>query len=98
MKKYSPTTPSRRHMTTVTYRGVITHTEPHKPLTSGGKRDMGRNNLGRITVRHKGGGNKKLYRDVDFAFDKKNIPGKVVSVEYDPFRTSFISLVVYKDG
>lgn len=85
-------------MTTVTYRGVLTKSEPHKALTSGGKRDMGRNNLGRITVRHKGGGNKKLYRDVDFSFDKKEIPAKVVSVEYDPFRTSFISLVVYKDG
>lgn len=85
-------------MTNVTYRGVITHNEPHKALTSGGKRDMGRNNLGRITVRHKGGGNKKLFRSVDFMFDKKNIPAKVVSVEYDPMRTSFISLVVYKDG
>ncbi len=98
MKSYKPTSPSRRQMTTVTYRGVITHTEPHKPLTKGGKRDMGRNSQGRITVRHKGGGNKKLYRDVDFMFDKKDIPGKVVSVEYDPFRTSFISLVAYKDG
>ena len=98
MKKYSPTTPSRRKMTNVTYRGVITHTNPHKALTSGGKRDMGRNNQGRITTRHKGGGNKKLYRDVDFLFDKKNIPAKVVSVEYDPYRTSFISLVSYKDG
>ena len=85
-------------MTTVTYRGVITHSKPHKALTSGGKRDMGRNNLGRITVRHKGGGNKKLFRAVDFMFDKKNIPAKVVSVEYDPMRTSFISLVVYRDG
>ncbi len=98
MKKYAPTTPSRRNMTTVTYRGVITHSEPHKALTHGRKRDVGRNNLGRITVRHKGAGNKKLFRDVDFKFDKKNIPAKVVSVEYDPNRTSFISLVVYKDG
>ncbi len=98
MKTYKPTTKSRRAMTTVTYRGVITHSEPHKALTTGGKRDMGRNNLGRITVRHKGGGNKKLFRAVDFVFDKKNIPAKVVSVEYDPMRTSFISLVVYKDG
>jgi large subunit ribosomal protein L2 len=98
MKTYKPTSKSRRHMTNVMYRGVLTHTEPHKALTTGGKRDMGRNNLGRITVRHKGGGNKKLYRDVDFMFDKKNIQAKVVSVEYDPFRTSFISLVVYKDG
>jgi large subunit ribosomal protein L2 len=98
MKTYKPTSKSRRHMTNVMYRGVLTHSEPHKALTTGGKRDMGRNNLGRITVRHKGGGNKKLYRDVDFMFEKKNIPAKVVSVEYDPFRTSFISLVVYKDG
>lgn len=98
MKTYKPTSKSRRAMTTVTYRGVITHSKPHKALTSGGKRDMGRNNLGRITVRHKGGGNKKLFRAVDFVFDKKNIPAKVVSVEYDPMRTSFISLVVYKDG
>lgn len=85
-------------MTTVTYRGVVTHSEPYKPLTKGGKRDMGRNNLGRITVRHKGGGNKRLYREVDFMYDKKNIPAKVVSVEYDPNRTSFISLVNYADG
>ncbi|MBP6884413.1 MAG: 50S ribosomal protein L2 [Candidatus Pacebacteria bacterium] len=98
MKTYKPTSKSRRHMTNVMYRGVLTHTEPHKALTSGLKRDMGRNNLGRITVRHKGGGNKKLYREVDFMFEKKNIPAKVVSVEYDPFRTSFISLVAYKDG
>src|SRR4051812_39453932 len=98
MKSYKPTTKSRRHMTTVTYRGVLTASEPHKALTAGRKRDVGRNNLGRVTVRHKGAGNKRLYRDVDFMFDKKNIPGKVVSVEYDPNRTSFISLVVYKDG
>ena len=98
MKTYKPTTKSRRHMTTVTYRGVITHSEPHKALTVGRKRDVGRNNLGRITVRHKGAGNKKLFRDVDFMFEKKNIPAKVISVEYDPNRTSFISLVVYADG
>ena len=98
MKSYKPTTKSRRHMTTVTYRGVLTHSEPHKALTAGRKRDVGRNNLGRVTVRHKGAGHKRLYRDVDFMFDKKNIPGKVISVEYDPNRTSFISLVVYADG
>ena len=98
MKTYKRTTESRRHMTTVSYRGVITHTEPHKALTAGRKRDVGRNNLGRITVRHKGAGNKKLFRDVDFMFNKKNIPAKVISVEYDPNRTSFISLVVYADG
>jgi large subunit ribosomal protein L2 len=98
MKKYKPTSPARRQMTTVTYRGVVTHAKPHKALTSGGKRDVGRNSQGRITMRHKGAGNKRLYRLVDFMFDKKNIPAKIVSVEYDPNRTSFISLAVYKDG
>ncbi len=98
MKKYSPTSPSRRQMTTVTYRGVVTKSEPHKALTSGGKRDVGRNNLGRITVRHKGGGNKRLFREIDFMYNKRDIPAKIISVEYDPNRSSFISLVVYKDG
>lgn len=98
MKTYKPTTKSRRHMTTVTYRGVVTHSKPHKSLTYGGKRDVGRNNLGRVTTRHKGAGNKRLFREVDFMYDKKNIPAKIVSVEYDPNRSSFISLVVYADG
>ncbi len=98
MKKYAPTTPSRRHMTTVTYRGVLTASEPHKPLTVGGKRHVGRNNAGRITVRHKGGGHKRLYRAVDFVFDKKDIPAKVETVEYDPNRSGFIGLVCYRDG
>jgi large subunit ribosomal protein L2 len=98
MKKYKPTTKSRRQMMTVTYRGVLTTDTPHKPLTGGFKRAVGRNNLGRITTRHKGAGNKRLYRDVDFAYDKKNIPAKITSVEYDPNRSSFISLAVYADG
>jgi len=85
-------------MMTVTYRGVLTTSTPHKALTGGKKRAVGRNNLGRITTRHKGGGNKRLYRDVDFTYDKKNIPAKITSVEYDPNRTSFISLAVYADG
>lgn len=98
MKKYKPTTPSRRNQTTVTYRGVLSNTKPEKSLTFGFKRKQGRNNAGRITTRHKGGGNKRLYRDVDFKYDKKDIPAKITSVEYDPNRNAFISLAVYADG
>lgn len=85
-------------MSTVTYRGVITTNEPYKALTHGRKRDMGRNGDGRISVRHKGGGNKKLFRDVDFGYTKRDIEARVETVEYDPNRSGFISLVVYKDG
>jgi large subunit ribosomal protein L2 len=98
MKFYKPTTKSRRNMSTVTYRGVLTASEPHKALTSGGKRDVGRNNVGRITVRHKGGGHKRLFREIDFKYDKIGIVGKVETVEYDPNRTGFIGLVVFADG
>ncbi|MAZ40602.1 50S ribosomal protein L2 [bacterium] len=98
MKKYKPTTPGRRGMTTVTYRGVLTTDKPHKSLTKGVKRSVGRNSAGRITTRHKGGGHKRLYRDIDFKYDKRDIPARVESVEYDPNRSSFISLVTYNDG
>ena len=98
MKSYHPTTPSRRHMTTIPYRKYITTGEPYKPLTKGMKRDMGRNSEGRITVRHKGGGNKKLYREIDFVYNKKNISATIKTIEYDPFRTGFIALVQYVDG
>lgn len=98
MKIYKPTTPSRRHMTVVDYKSVLTRNEPFKALTKKLQDSAGRNNQGRITMRHQGGGNKKLYRLVDFRQDKLNIPGRVESIEYDPYRTSFISLVVYKDG
>lgn len=98
MKRYHPSTPSRRNMTTLPYRKYITESEPHKALTHGFKRDVGRNSDGRITVRHKGGGHKRLFREIDFVYDKKNIPAKVVSVEYDPNRTGFIGLVNYQDG
>lgn len=98
MKRFKPTTDSRRHMVNVTYKDVLTTNEPHKALTKGVKRSVGRNNTGRITTRHKGGGAKRLYRDIDFKYDKKNIPAKIVSVEYDPNRTAFISLAQYADG
>jgi large subunit ribosomal protein L2 len=97
MKSYKPYTKSRRHMTTVTFKGKVTTNEPHKALTKGGKRDVGRNNAGRISVRHKGGGHKRLFRDVDFGY-KKHLPAKIETVEYDPNRSGFIGLVLYPDG
>ena len=98
MKSYKPTTKSRRQMTHVTYRGVLTKSSPTKSLTHGWKRSVGRNSQGRITMRHKGSGHKRLYREVDFFYNKKDIPAKIVSVEYDPNRSAFIGLAVYKDG
>jgi len=98
MKSYAPRTPSRRQMTGVEYRKFLTRSEPEKSLTHGRKRSVGRNNRGRITTRHKGGGVKKLYREIDFLFDKKDIPARVDSVEYDPYRTAFIGLLIYRDG
>lgn len=98
MKKYKPTTPGRRGMTSPTFRGILTASEPHKALTSGFKRSVGRNNQGRITVRHKGSGHKRLFRDIDFKYNKIDVPAKIESVEYDPNRTGFISLVCYADG
>lgn len=98
MKTYKPTTPSKRHETTVSYRGVLTKSKPEKSLTRGWKRAVGRNNQGRITTRHKGGGNKRLYRAIDFMYNKHDIPAKITSIEYDPNRNAFISLVCYADG
>jgi large subunit ribosomal protein L2 len=98
MKTYKPTTASRRSMTTVEYRGVLTTNEPYKPLTNGFRRGSGRNAFGRITTRHKGGGHKRSYREIDWKFDKLNIPAKVQTVEYDPNRTGFIALLAYADG
>ncbi len=98
MKRYNPRTASRRNMVTIPYRDLLTASKPHKALVRGEKRSVGRNNTGRITTRHKGAGNKRLYRDIDFVYDKKNIPAKIVSIEYDPNRTAFISLAQYADG
>ena len=98
MKYYKPTSPAIRNMSTVTYRGIITTNKPEKSLTKGHKDSAGRNNRGRITVRHQGAGHKKLFRNVDFIYDKKDIPATIKTVEYDPYRTGFIGLVFYKDG
>ncbi len=98
MKSYRPYTKSRRHMTTLPFKQYLTASEPYKPLTVGFKRDVGRNSQGRITVRHKGAGHKKLYRVIDFLYEKHDIPAVVKTIEYDPFRTGYIGLVAYKDG
>ena len=98
MKTYNPTSNGRRQMQTIDFKEYITKKDPEKSLTFGRKRDVGRNAFGRVTVRHKGGGHKRLYREVTFAYDKKDIPANVQSVEYDPNRSGFIGLVAYKDG
>jgi large subunit ribosomal protein L2 len=98
MKEYKPTTKSQRQHTSIDYRAALSGHAPHKALVRGKKHTGGRNSFGRITTRHHGGGHKKKYRAVDFRFDKKNIPAKIVSIEYDPFRSGFIGLAIYADG
>ena len=98
MKIYKPTTPSRRKMTGIDYKKVVTATKPYKPLVKALKKRAGRSKQGRITVRHRGGGHKRKYRTIDLKRDKFNIPAKVESIEYDPNRSAFIALVTYKDG
>lgn len=98
MKKYKPTSPGRRGMTVVSYADTLTVSKPNKSLTRGRKRSVGRNNQGRITTRHKGGGHKRSYREVDFKFDKKDIPAKIETIEYDPNRSAFIGIALYADG
>ncbi|MBI3671287.1 50S ribosomal protein L2 [Candidatus Azambacteria bacterium] len=97
LKRFKPTTPGQRGRTVVDY-SVLTTNKPEKSLTKGYKRGVGRSKAGRITTRHKGGGNKRVYRCVDFKQDKFDIPSKVVSLEYDPNRSAFIALLVYADG
>lgn len=98
MKTYKPTTKSRRHMTTLPYKELLSGDKPMKSLLKSKKRQAGRNNAGRITVRHQGGGHKRRLRNVDFTYNKKDIPARVETIEYDPYRTGFIARVVYADG
>jgi large subunit ribosomal protein L2 len=97
MKKYKPTTPSRRQMATVDY-GVLSAVRPLKKLMKKLPKFGGRNNQGRIMVRHQGGENKKMYRMVDFKQNRFDIPAKIETLEYDPYRTAFIAKILYKDG
>jgi large subunit ribosomal protein L2 len=97
IKSYSPVTSSRRSMTGHTFE-EITRQKPEKSLVKGLKSNAGRNALGRVTVRRRGGGHKRRYRMVDFKRDKAGIPAKVASIEYDPNRTARIALLNYADG
>jgi large subunit ribosomal protein L2 len=96
-RSYRPYTPSTRQVTVSDF-SEITKTEPEKSLTISIHRPKGRNNQGRITCRHKGGGHKQLYRIIDFKRDKLNVPGKVAAIEYDPNRNARIALIFYQDG
>ena len=98
IKSYKPTTNGRRNMTVLVYKNEITCDTPEKSLLQPLKGKGGRNNLGRITVRHKGGAEKRKYRVIDFLRNKDNIPATVKTVEYDPNRSANIALVVYADG
>ena len=97
IKKYTPYTPSRRNMTGLDFT-EITKNAPEKSLTVSLKKNSGRNNQGKITVRHHGGGSRRKYRIIDFKRNKDNIPASVLSIEYDPNRTANIALICYADG
>jgi len=97
VKKFNPITPSRRQMTMPTFE-EITSQEPEKSLLAPLKVKAGRNNQGKITVRHRGGTVKRKYRIIDFKRNKDEVPAKVATIEYDPNRTAYIALVVYTDG
>ncbi len=97
IKKYNPTSPARRFMTVSTYE-EITEGKPQKGLLEPRKQSAGRNMQGKITIRHRGGGNRRKYRVIDFKRDKDGIPAKVASIEYDPNRTANIALLHYADG
>ena len=99
IKKYNPTSPGRRAGSVIDYKAVITKTKPEKSLTEGKRRAHGRNHHGIITAKHRGGGNKKLYRIIDFKRNRKDgMEAEVVAIEYDPNRTCFIALLQYEDG
>jgi large subunit ribosomal protein L2 len=97
LKKYKPTSPGRRFMSVSTFEEV-TKTTPEKSLTEPLKRKGGRNNTGRITTRHQGGGHKRRYRVIDFKRTKDGVPAKVAAIEYDPNRSARIALLHYLDG
>ncbi len=97
IKTYNPYTPSRRHMTGLDF-SEITKKNPEKSLTVSLKKNAGRNNQGKITVRHRGGGTRRKYRIIDFKRYKDGVPGTVVGIEYDPNRSANIALISYADG
>jgi len=100
MKKYKPTSAGRRDGSVIEYKKKLTSTasKPHKALTKGKRSTGGRNSHGRITNHYRGGGNKRLYREIDFKYNKKDVPAVVETIEYDPNRSGFVALVCYADG
>ena len=98
IKSFKPYTPSRRNMTVSAFDGVDKKAKPERSLVETLKKHSGRNSYGRITVRHRGGGNKRKYRIIDFKRDKLDMPAVVERIEYDPNRSAFIALVKYEDG
>jgi large subunit ribosomal protein L2 len=97
LRSYKPTSAGRRFMTRSTFEEITTK-EPYKPLLESAKRGSGRNNMGRISVRHRGGGEKQHYRIIDFKRDKYGVPAKLATIEYDPNRSARIGLLHYADG
>ena len=97
LRKFKPTSPGRRFMTVSKFEEV-TRSKPEKSLTGSTKKTGGRNNKGRITTRHKGGGHKRRYRQIDFKRTKDGVPAKVAAIEYDPNRSANIALLHYADG
>jgi large subunit ribosomal protein L2 len=97
VKKFKPTTPGRRFMTVSTFE-EITKTEPERTLVEPLRQRAGRNTQGKVTVRHRGGGHKRLYRVIDFKRDKDGVPARVAAIEYDPNRSARIALLHYADG
>ena len=97
LRSYKATSPGRRWMTRSTFEEITTD-QPHKPLLEPMKRGSGRNNQGRLTVRHRGGGEKTHYRRIDFKRDKPGVPARLATIEYDPNRSARIGLLHYRDG
>src|ERR671911_2188034 len=97
LRSYKATSPGLRQMTRSTFEEITTK-EPHKPLLEPQTRGSGRNNAGRLTVRHRGGGEKQHYRKIDFKRDKPGVPARLATIEYDPNRSARIGLLHYRDG
>lgn len=98
VKKFKPTTPGQRHKVIGVFKDVITATTPEKSLTVGLRSRGGRNNVGRLTVRYRGGGHKRRYRIIDFKRTFDNVPAEVLTIEYDPNRSANIALIQYENG
>ncbi len=97
LRRYKPTSPGRRFVTRPTFEEITTD-QPHKPLLESKKRISGRNGQGRMTVRHRGGGEKRHYRRIDFKRDKFDVPARLATIEYDPNRSARVGLLHYRDG